>query len=74
MESKRIDFLFFFLLFASFSYLLRSDRRFSSEQKAKLDYATRVTHKYQYLSILSKFKSRKFSYLCYFEPKDYVMA
>ena len=73
MESKRTYFYFYFL-FASFLDLWKSDRRFSSEQKAKLDYAMRVMHKYQYLNILSKFKSRKFSYLCYFEPKDYVMA
>ena len=45
-----------FLLFVSFSDLRKSDRRFSSEQKAKLVYATRATHRYQYLSLLSNFK------------------
>ena len=47
---------FFFLLFVSFSDLRKSDRRFSSEQKAKLVYATRATHRYQKLSISSHFK------------------
>ena len=49
-------FLIFFLIFVSFSVLRKMDRRFSSEQKAKLVYATRVTHRYQYLSLLSNFK------------------
>ena len=50
------DFLFFFLLFVSFSDLRKSDRRFLSEQKAKLDYATRATRRNQYLSVSSNFK------------------
>ena len=49
-------FIFIFILFASLSDLRKSDRRFSSEYKAKLDYATRATHRYQYLSISSNFK------------------
>ena len=53
---KRDDFYFLFLLFAFFSYLWKSDRRFLSEQKAKFDYATRATHRYQYLSVSSNSK------------------
>ena len=49
-------FLFYFLLFVSFSDLWKSDRRFLSEQKAKLVYATKATHRYQNLSISSHFK------------------
>ena len=49
-------FLFIFILFASLSDLRKSDRKLSSEYKAKLDYATRATHRYLYLSVLSNFK------------------
>ena len=49
-------FLVFFILFASLLDSRKSDRKLSSEQKAKLDYAKRATHKYQYLSLLSNFK------------------
>ena len=45
---------FFFLV--SFLDLRKSDRRFLSEQKAKLDYMTRATRRYQYLSVSSNFK------------------
>ena len=55
MNGEREE-VFFFFLFASFSDLRKLDRRFSSEQKAKLDYVTRATRGYQYLSILSNFK------------------
>ena len=51
-ELERDLFYFYFLLFVSFSDLQKSDSRFSSEQKEKLDYATRATRKYQYLSLL----------------------
>ena len=47
---------FFFLLLICFSDLQKLDRRFSSEKKEKLDYATRATRRYQYLSLLSNFK------------------
>ena len=53
---REIFFLFTFILFASLLDLRKSDRRFLSEQKAKLDYATRVTRRYQYLSVSSNFK------------------
>ena len=53
---ERQDFYLFFLFFVSFSDLWKSDRRFSSEQKAKLVYATRATHRYQKLSISSNSK------------------
>ena len=54
---ERDDFYFlFFLLFASFSDSRKSDRRFLSEQKVKLVYATRATRRYQKLSISSHFK------------------
>ena len=58
VERERVTrfFLFFFLIFASFSDLRKSDRRFLSKKKAKLDYATRATHRYQYLGVLSNFK------------------
>ena len=46
--------LYFF--FDSFSDLRKLDRRLLSEQKAKLVYATRATHRYQYLSLLSNIK------------------
>ena len=50
-------FLFiFFLLFVSFLDLWKSDRRFSSEQKKKLVYATRATRRYQKLSISANSK------------------
>ena len=45
-----------FFFFVSFSDLRKSDRRFLSEQKAKLDYATRATRRYQYISVSSNFK------------------
>ena len=54
IERER-GFLFLYFLFVSFSDLRKSDRRFSS-QKAKLVYAMRATHKYQYLNLLSNFK------------------
>ena len=43
-------------IFVSFSDLWKLDHRFLSEQKAKLDYATRATRRYQYLSVSSNFK------------------
>ena len=56
-DGEREDFYFFlFLLFASFLDLRKSDHRFLSEQKAKLDYATRATRRYQYISVSSNFK------------------
>ena len=54
VQRERVLFLYFLLI--SFSYLWKSDCRFLSEQKAKLVHATRATHRYQYLSILSNFK------------------
>ena len=56
VEREEELFLNFFLLFVSFSNLRKSDRRFLSEQKAKLDNATRATRRYQYLSVSSNFK------------------
>ena len=65
IKSKRTDarterqahiILFLYFLFISFSDLWKSDRRFSSEQKTKLVYATRATRRYQKLSISSHFK------------------
>ena len=50
------EFYNFYFSFVSLSYLQKLDRRFSSEQKTKLDYAKRATSRYQYLSILSNFK------------------
>ena len=49
-------FFFNFLFLVSFLDLRKSDRRLSSEQKAKLVYAMRATHRYQYLSLLSNVK------------------
>ena len=43
----------FFFLFASFSYLRKLDRRFSSGLKAKLIHAMRATCKYQNLGVSS---------------------
>ena len=54
-REKTIFFSFYFLL-VSFLDLQKSDRRFLSEQKAKLVYAKRATHRYQYLSLLSNVK------------------
>ena len=51
--SVREDFIFIFLLFASFSDLSKSDRRFSSRLKAKLIYATRATRGHQNLGVSS---------------------
>ena len=47
---------FFFSLLVSLSDLRKSDRRFLSEQKEKLDYAMRATCRYQYLCISSNHK------------------
>ena len=57
-EENRRDvlFYFYFLLFVFFSDLRKSDRKFLSEQKAKLVYAARAMYRYQYLSLLSNFK------------------
>ena len=43
----------FFLIFASFSDLRKSDGRFSSELKEKLIHAARATRGYQNLRVLS---------------------
>ena len=53
-EGETIFILYFIFVF--FSDLRKSDHRFSSEQKAKLVYATRATRRYQKLSISSHFK------------------
>ena len=45
--------IFYFFLFASFSDLRKSDRRFSSGLKAKLIYATRATRGHQNLGVSS---------------------
>ena len=45
-----------FSFFCSFSDLWKLDRMFLLKLKAKLDYAKRATHRYQYLSLLSNFK------------------
>ena len=74
MREERERYFNFFSLFISFLDLWKSDRRFLSEEKAKLVYVTRATRRYQYLSVSSNFKSRKFPYLCYFEPKGYVIT
>ena len=50
---ERDIFIFIFLLFASFSNLRKSDRRFSSGLKAKLIHTTRATRGYQNLGVLS---------------------
>ena len=50
------DFFSFYFLLVSFSDLRKSDHRLSSEQKAKLVYAKRATHRYQYLSLWSNVK------------------
>ena len=55
MRGERTIFLFIFLL-VSFLDLWKSNRRFLSEQKEKLDYAKRATHRYQYLSLLLNVK------------------
>ena len=47
------NFFFFFFLFASFSDLRKSDRRFSSGLKAKLIHATRATRGHQNLGVSS---------------------
>ena len=52
---ERDIYLFYFFL-ASLSDLWKSDHRFSSEQKAKLVYATRATRGYQKLSVSSNSK------------------
>ena len=55
-RERERDFYFIFLIFTYFSNLQKSDRRFLSEQKAKLDYATKATRRYQYFSVSSNFK------------------
>ena len=49
----REDFIFIFFLFASFSDLRKSDGRFLSGLKAKLNYATRATRGHQNLGVSS---------------------
>ena len=49
-------FFYFFLLFASFSDLRKSNRGFSSELKAKLIYETRATRGHQNLGVSSNSK------------------
>ena len=47
VERERAGERFFnFFLLVYFSYLRKLDRRFLSEQKAKLVYATTATHRY----------------------------
>ena len=55
-REREREFYNFFSFFVFFLDLWKSDRRFSSEQKAKLVYATRATCRYQKLSISSHFK------------------
>ena len=55
-EEERERFVLNFFFSASFSDLRKSDRKFLSEQKAKLVYATRATRRYQKLSLSSHFK------------------
>ena len=53
-ERERGEYYFlFFLHFVSFLDLRKSDRRFSSELKAKLIYATRATRGHQNLGVSS---------------------
>ena len=49
----REDLFYLFSFFSSLSNLRKSDRRFSSEQKAKLIYATRATRGHQNLGVSS---------------------
>ena len=49
-------FVFYFLLFVSFSDLRKSDHKFLSEQKEKLVYVTRAMRRYQKLSISANSK------------------
>ena len=63
-EHKEREFCLF-LFFVSLLDLRKSDRRFSSEQKAKLVYATRATRGYQKLNVYQTLRGREFSYLCY---------
>ena len=53
---ERERFLFFFSFFASLVYLWKLDRRFLSEQKEKLFYATRATRRHQNFSVSSNSK------------------
>ena len=53
--SVREDFIFIFLLFASFSYLRKLDRRFSSGLKVKLIYAMRATRGHQKFEVSTNF-------------------
>ena len=48
---REILFYFIFLLFDSFLYLRKSDRRFSSGLKAKLIYAMRATRGHQKVGV-----------------------
>ena len=48
---ERVRKIFYFFLFASFSDLRKSDRRFSSGLKAKLIHGTRATRGHQNLGV-----------------------
>ena len=63
-ERVRRRFLFFiFSLFLSQIYK-KSDRKLLLEQKAKLVYVERATHRYQYLSLLSNVKMYEIFSIC----------
>ena len=49
------ELFYFFLLFASFLDLRKSDRRFSSGLKAKLIYAMRATRGHQKVGVSTNF-------------------
>ena len=55
MRAYKRDIFLFFLFFVSFLDLWKSDHRFSSEQKAKLIYATRAMRGHQNLGVSSNF-------------------
>ena len=55
-EEREGDFLIFFFFFSLLSQIYGNRTgRFLSEQKEKLDYATRATRRYQNLNISSNF-------------------
>ena len=57
LERDSNFYILFFLFFVFFLDLQKSDRRFSSEQKAKLIYPTRATRGHQNLGVSSNYTS-----------------
>ena len=73
-RTRKRDIFNFFSLFISFLDLRKSDCRFLSQQKVKLDSRRELRVGTNILAFRQSSRDRKFPYLYYFEPKGYIMA